>query len=184
MRSLPLLLALLLLPGCALFLPTAPGPGLPQPVAAVDLDRYLGSWFEVARLPAPFQDSGGRRCVDVTASYTRRPDGRIAVLNRCLDANDSFRERSAIAVASVVEGSGNARLRVRFFWPFSADYWVIGLDPDYRWAVVGGPSRRFLWILSRTPNLPEAELSAARAIAAAQGYPVENLMLTPHGARP
>jgi apolipoprotein D and lipocalin family protein len=72
--------------------------------------------------------------------------------------------------AYVVEGSEGARLRVSFFWPFYGDYWVLGLDPDYRWAVVGSPSRRSLWVLSRTPQLPEAELQRALAIAQREGF--------------
>ena len=86
------------------------------------------------------------------ATYTARPDGRIGVLNRCLNALDGDKPREATGQAYAVEGSNNARLRVSFFWPFFGDYWVIGLDPDYRWAVVGEPGRRWLWVLSRTPK--------------------------------
>lgn len=169
---------LLALGGCAFVTPTLPGPGLPRPVAAVDLQRYLGTWHEIARLPAPFQDSGGRRCADVTATYSARPDGRIDVLNRCLDALDGYRDRSATAIATPVAGSGDARLRVRFVWPLSGDYWVIGLDPEYRWALVGVPSRRLLWLLSRTPTLPEADIAAATRIAAEQGFAADRLQRT------
>ncbi len=114
-------------------------------VAEVDLARYAGKWYEVAAFPMFFQ----RQCVgDTTAEYGLRPDGDISVRNRCR-TESGFDEATARAWA--VEGSGNARLKVQFFWPFRADYWVIGLDDGYRWAVVGNPERKYLWILSRTP---------------------------------
>jgi apolipoprotein D and lipocalin family protein len=78
----------------------------------------------------------------------------------------------------VVEGSDNARLKVSFFWPFKSDYWVIGLDPDYRWAVVGNPNRKYLWLLSRTPQLPKPLLDAALASASAQGFDLSQLRYT------
>ncbi|TDG06952.1 hypothetical protein E2C05_31595 [Paracraurococcus ruber] len=161
-----LLAAALLLGACV----SQPDPTTPQPVAAVDVQRYLGTWHEVARLPMWAQDSATVSCEDVTATYTPRPDGRIGVLNRCLNALDGDRPRQAEGQAYAVEGSGNARLRVSFFWPFFGNYWVLGLDPDYRWVVVGEPSRRWLWVLSRTPRLPEAELQTALGIARANGY--------------
>ena len=140
------LLALgLLLAGCA----GTPPADAPRTVAAVDLPRYLGTWYEIARLPNRFQDGGGRACEQVTATYTARPDGRIGVLNRCDDAG---RQRVAAGQAYVVEGSGGARLRVSFFWPFYGDYWVLGLDPDYRWAVVGAPDRKYLWASVAPPG--------------------------------
>jgi apolipoprotein D and lipocalin family protein len=169
----PLILALLLLAGCA-----APEGPPPRTVAAVDLQRYLGTWYEVARLPMWAQDRAGVRCEDVTATYTARPDGRIGVLNRCLNALDGDAPRSATATAYAVAGSGNAKLRVSFFWPFFGDYWVLGLDPDYRWAVVGEPSRRWLWILSRTPGLAPAELERAKAAAREAGYDLGPLQMT------
>ena len=166
------LLALGLLPaGCA----GTPPADAPRTVAAVDLPRYLGTWYEIARLPNRFQDGGGRACEQVTATYTARPDGRIGVLNRCDDAG---RPRVAAGQAYVVEGSGGARLRVSFFWPFYGDYWVVGLDPDYRWAVVGDPDRKYLWILSRRPAMPPADYAAAVGIARAQGFAVEALRPT------
>lgn len=172
MRGICLALALLLA-GCA-----ADGRPPPATVAQVEVRRYLGTWYEVARLPMWAQDRSGVRCEDVTATYTARPDGRIGVLNQCLNALDNDAPRSATAVAYAVEGSGNAKLRVSFFWPFFGNYWVLGLDPDYRWAVVGEPSRRWLWILSRTPSLPEAELERAKAVAREAGYDLAPLQLT------
>ncbi len=147
-----------------------------QTVPAVDLARYVGKWYEVAAFPMFFQ----RNCVgDTTAEYALRPDGDISVVNRCR-TEDGFDEATARAWA--VEGSGNARLKVSFFWPFRADYWVIGLDSGYRWAVVGNPERKYLWILSRTPKLPQDQLESALASARAQGFDLAQLRYTKHGA--
>lgn len=165
------LIALLLLAGCAV---PQPGPQTPATVATVDLPRYLGTWHEVARLPMWAQDRAGISCIRTTATYTLREDGRIGVLNRCTNALDGA-ERAATGQAYAVEGSQGARLRVSFFWPFFGDYWVLGLDPDYRWAVIGDPRRRYLWILSRTPALPAADQAAAEAVALAAGYDLSAL---------
>lgn len=143
-----------------------------QTVAAVELERYLGKWYEIARFPMFFQ----RNCVgDVTADYSLREDGRIRVLNRCR-TDKGFDE--AEGTARVVEDSGGAKLRVSFFWPFSGDYWIIGLAPDYRWAVVGDPERKYLWILSRTPVMPLDVLEKARQAARDQGYDLGGLRYT------
>lgn len=168
------LLALLLLSACA----TEPGPGTPATVGQVDLARYAGTWFEVARFPTSFQDSARVRCEGVSATYTQRPDGRIAVVNRCRNALAGGAERAAEGVARSV-APGNDRLRVSFFWPFFGDYWVIGLDPDYRWAVVGSPGRDYLWILSRSPEMAPADYAAAVEIARREGFDVARIRRTP-----
>lgn len=143
-------------------------------VAAVDLGRYAGRWYEIASFPMFFQ----RQCVgDTTAHYALDSDGRVAVTNRCR-TESGFDE--ATGNATVVEGSANGRLRVSFFWPFRADYWVIGLDPEYRWAVVGNPNRKYLWVLSRTPQLAQPLLDAALASATQQGYDLQQLKYTQH----
>ena len=174
------LLAALLLGGCVTSQPAGPPV---QTVAAVDLNRYLGTWYEIARLPNSFQDGRGRNCTETTASYALRPDGQVAVTNRCIDAGDGNREAVATATAYAVEGSNNARLRVTFFWPFYGDYWVIGLDPEYRWAVVGTPGRNFLWVLSRTPQMAPGDYAEAVGIAAAQAFDVARLQPTPQPMR-
>ena len=168
-----LLAALLLLGACA----TRPEGPPPATVAAVDLARYAGTWFEIARFPNSFQDGGGRACTHTTAQYTPRPDGTVGVINRCRDAQGAAVEATASAYA--VEGTGNSKLRVTFFWPFYGDYWVIGLDPAYRWAVVGAPGRNYLWVLSRTPSMAPADYAEAVGIAAAQGFTVSRLRPTP-----
>ena len=143
-------------------------------VPHVDLDRYLGTWYEIAHLPMFFQ----RHCVgDTTAQYGLREDGRISVLNRCRTAKGW---QEAIGRAKVMPGTGNAKLKVTFFWPFSGDYWIIGLDPEYRWALVGNPSRKYLWLLARTPSLSPDQLDMARQVALTQGYNLTGLLMTSH----
>lgn len=141
-------------------------------VAQIDLNRYIGKWYEIAAFPMYFQ----RNCVaDTTAEYTLRPDGELTVDNRCRTESGIDQ---AVGRAWAVDGAGAGQLKVSFFWPFRSDYWVIGLDPDYRWAVVGNPNRKYLWILSRTPQLPAAELERARQAASAQGYDLAQLKIT------
>lgn len=147
---------------------TSSGPP-PVTVPAVDIGRYLGRWYEVARLPNPEEDGGGRHCVDVTATYTGRPDGTVDVVNAARDGDSGRRLRVIRGRARAVDPT-NAKLRVTFFHLFGGNYWVLGLDPDYRWALVGTPSRRRLWLLSRTPALDPAAYGRAMAIAATQGY--------------
>lgn len=169
--ALLLILAGLLLPGFAR------ADQAVQSVAQVDLGRYVGLWYEIANFPMFFQ----RKCVgDTTAEYTRRDDGAIAVRNRCR-TEDGFIE--AEGKATVVPATGDGQLRVSFFWPFSSDYWIIGLDADYRWALVGNPNRKYLWLLSRTPQLDETEIQKAREIAVRQGFDLANWRLTPQGRR-
>ena len=156
----------------------APGPVATVP--AVALDRYVGLWFEVARFDNRFQ----RQCAgDVRATYTRRPDGRIEVLNTCRTRDGGT--TLARGEARVVDAATNAKLKVRFapawlsFLPMVwGDYWIIGLDSSYRWAVVGDSSREYLWILSRTPTLDTAAYDQAVAIARAQRFDVRRLMKT------
>jgi apolipoprotein D and lipocalin family protein len=145
------------------------------PVPKVDLARYAGKWFEIAAFPMFFQ----RQCIgDTTAEYRLTPDGEVTVTNRCR-TDDGFDE--ARGTATVVEGGNNARLKVSFLWPFRSDYWVVGLDPDYRWAVVGNPNRSYLWVLSRSAHLSPELLDAALKSAAAQGYELARLRYTRQG---
>ena len=133
-------------------------------VASVDLQRYLGRWYEIARLPNRFE----RKCAsDVEADYRVEPGG-IHVLNRCRTTDGQLYE--ANGHAKVVAGSNNAKLRVSFFWPFYGDYWVLALDPDYSAVLVGEPSREFAWVLARRPDLPEARLTELLARALALGF--------------
>ena len=148
-------------------------------VPFVDLGRYVGDWFEIARYPNRFQ----RSCLgDVRASYARRTDGRIDVVNRCRTADGAI---EAHGVARIVDDRTFARLKVRFapswlsFIPAVwGDYWIIGLADDYSWAVVGSPDREYLWILARTPRLDAPAMAAARGAARGNGFDLERLRPT------
>jgi apolipoprotein D and lipocalin family protein len=172
----------------ALFLTVAGGvpaawaqtPAPPQTVASVDLDRYAGRWYEVARFPNRFQ----KQCTgDVVVEYARREDGRIDVVNRCRTAGGATDEARGIARRAGGDTS-NAKLEVRFapavlsFLPVWGDYWIIALDADYRHAIVGDRKRNYLWFLSRTPSVPDAVMADLKAKAAAQGFDVTRLQPT------
>lgn len=153
-----------------------------RPVAHVDLQRYAGRWFEIAKYPNRFQ----KDCLsDTTAEYAPRPDGRVTVTNRCRQADGSF--KTAVGVARWrEEPPRDATLKVRFapgwlsFIPqVWGDYWILALPDDYRYVVVGEPSRDYLWILSRTPAMSEADYQAALDAAAANGYDTSRLVRTP-----
>jgi len=103
-------------------------------------------------------------------------DGRIRVVNTC---TRGAKPVSIEGVARVVPGSNNTKLKVRFFWPFEGDYWILELDRDYRWAAVGDPSRKYLWILARNPDLEAGQLADIRLKLAAKGYDISRLRRTP-----
>ncbi|NLI45717.1 MAG: lipocalin family protein [Acidobacteria bacterium] len=146
----------------------------PRVVDRVDLTRYAGTWYEIARYPNFFQ----KQCAGgTTATYELRPDGKITVINRCREQDGDTSE--ARGKAWVVDRATNAKLKVQFFWPFSGAYWVIELDPDYRWAVVGHPDRKYLWILSRTPALEPAVYDDILRRIAVQGYDLKPIITTP-----
>ncbi len=154
-------------------------------VADLDLTRYAGTWYEVARLPNRFQEE----CAgDVTATYTLRDDGRIDVLNRCARADGSLDEAQGVARRASASDS-NARLEVRFAPAWLSwlpavwgDYWVLDLDPDYRWALIGEPRRRYLWVLSRSPGVDETTLRRILATAEREGYDLGPLVRTAQSA--
>lgn len=166
-----------LLAGCA-----PPGQGLPplQTVPWVDLQRYAGTWYEIASYRHRFQQG----CVATRATYTLREDGRISVLNECRQRTLDGPSRSVEGTARVVDPQTNARLEVTFFWPFWGDYWIIDLDAGYRWAVVGHPSRRYLWVLSRSRTLDDAVYRAILGRLPGQGYDPARLSRTPQSAEP
>jgi apolipoprotein D and lipocalin family protein len=122
-----------------------------QTVPSVDLNRYLGTWYEIARYPNRFQ----RDCYRSTATYSLREDGDIKVVNACRRDGPDGEEKLVEGKAWVVEETTNAKLRVRFFWPFWGSYWIIDLGKDYEYAVVGHPGRTYLWVLSRTPTIDD-----------------------------
>ena len=139
--------------------------------AFVDLDRYLGRWYEIARLPTRFE----RDMTHVTAEYSRDPDGSIRVVN---SGRKAGKEKTATGRATVTDPATNAKLEVSFFWPFKGNYWVLELDSAYQWALVGEPGREYLWILSRQPRLNPEVVRNLVARARLDGFPVEQLIFT------
>lgn len=146
-----------------------------QTEAHVDLVRYIGRWYEIARFPNSFEEG----CQAVTATYSSNPDGTIKVVNRCRKGALDGPEEASEGTARIVDTATNAKLAVTFFWPFEGDYWVIGLADDYSWAMVGEPSGRYLWLLARTPQIPPDLKAALTAKAKALGYNTDALYWTP-----
>ena len=158
----------------------------PKTVDQVRITRYLGQWYEIARLPNRFERDCAR---DATAHYGL--DGkRIRVVNRCLKADG--KAQVARGHAKIVDHTTNAKLKVTFFWPFYGDYWILGLgspanpqtdaasdtNQPYSWAVVGGPKRKYLWILSRTPALTPPQREEIRKVVEESGYDWSKLLWT------
>ena len=158
----------------------SPAPPL-ETVPDVDLQQYVGLWYEIARYPTPFQDQcfGG-----VTAEYTLRDDGQITVINTCRKGSLDGPVDRIEGVARVVNEETNAELKVRFFLFFEGDYFIIDLDEDYEWAVVGEPSRRLLWILSRTQTMAPAVYEGILYRLPDKGYDPAGLVLTPQPPGP
>jgi apolipoprotein D and lipocalin family protein len=142
-------------------------------VPHVDLKKYLGKWYEIAHLPARFQDG----CMDTTATYTLSDDGSISVLNECRRRGKVKRAKGKAKVADTTSG---AKLKVTFFWPFYGDYWIINLGTDYEYAVVGTPNRKYLWILSRTPQMDDSLFSQLIDSVRSKGFDVTKLIKTSH----
>ena len=142
-------------------------------VPHVELEKYLGKWYEIAHLPARFQDG----CTDTTATYTLSDDGSISVLNEC---QRNGKVKQAKGKAKVVDKDSGAKLKVTFFWPLYGDYWIINLGKDYDYAVVGTPNRKYLWILSRTPRMDDKLFSQLLVFVKSQGFDVSNLIKTSH----
>lgn len=146
-------------------------------VTKVDLQQYLGTWFEICRLPMKWEDETAS---DITASYSLNENGTVKVDNRCIDAEG--KPTQSIGQAEVVDQTG-AKLTVSFLpellrWiPFTkGDYWILKLDPNYRLSLVGDPDRKFLWLLAREPHVSEAEKAEYLAHAEAIGYDLSQLI--------
>ena len=142
-------------------------------VPNVELEKYLGKWYEIAHLPARFQ----KGCTDTTATYTLSEDGNISVLNECIK---NGKVKQAKGKAKVVDKNSGAKLKVTFFWPFYGDYWIIDLGKDYDYAVVGTPNRKYLWILNRTPKMDNKLFSQLLESVKSKGFDVNNLIITSH----
>ncbi len=162
----------------------AQGPDLHPPVETVqfvEIERYMGKWYEIARLPQSFQ----RNCGATQAIYQLRNDGRVNVTNRCQNIKRPGRINEANAIARVVNSQTNAELKVsfvpilRYFNLFSGDYWILELGKGYEFAMVGSPNRKTLWILSRTPTISDSRYQELVNRAKDQGFPVEDLVKSP-----
>jgi len=158
--------------------PEGQGPAVTV-VERVDLERYVGLWYEIAKIPNRFQ----KKCAAVTtAFYSFRDDGKINVVNRCLDSEGKIVRASGIA--KVEDAETGAKLKVSFvrvaglslFW---GDYWIIGLAEDYRYAVVGTPKRDYGWILARQPELGAEDLAEIHDILRRQGYDPDSFVMSP-----
>ncbi len=145
---------------------------VPEPTKPVELSRYLGRWYEIARYEQGFQ----KDCDGVTADYSLRSDGRLSVLNTCRKPDG--RVKRANGVAKIVDPATNAKLKVSFFGPFYGDYWILDHATDYSWSIVGDGSGRYLWLLSRTPVPAADDVDALIARAAALGYDTTMLRRT------
>ena len=167
-----LLITLLFISGCVTMSGNTMKPL--KTVESVNLDNYVGQWYEIARYHHRFQ----KGCVGSKATYTMRDDGKISVVNECFDKSSSGKLRSAKGKAWVVDKQSNAKLKVSFFWPFAGDYWVIDLGENYEYAVVGHPDRKYLWVLSRTPEMDENVYQAILDRLQKQEYDTSKLFRT------
>jgi len=160
---------------------TSAGPvgnkAVPQPVKPVDLDQYTGLWYELGRYENRFE----KDCEGVTAEYRARPDGLIDVINSCHRGSLSGPVKTAHGKAKILSGSDNAKLKVSFFGPFYVgDYWVLDHADDYSWSIVGEPSGRYLWLLSRTAQPHEVVRKTIEARVRALGYDWSLVRMTQH----
>ena len=140
-------------------------------VPHVELEKYLGKWYEIAHLPAKFQEG----CNETTATYTLLKDGSISVLNQAIK---NGKMKQAKGKAKVVDKNSNAKLKVTFFWPFYGDYWIIKLGNNYEYSVVGTPNRKYLWILSRTPQMDDNLYSQIIEYGKSKGFDANKLIKT------
>ncbi len=145
-----------------------------QTVPYVDLNKYAGKWYEIASYPQVFQ----KGCHCTTAEYTVSEKGYVIVENRC--NRDSINGKTSYikGKAFVTKNSGNAKLKVQFFWPFKGNYWIIDLAEDYSYAVVSNPNKKYLWILSRTPQLNNSVYEQIIARLKAKGFDLTKLTIT------
>jgi len=145
-----------------------------QTVPFVDLNRYAGKWYEIASFPQRFQ----KGCHCTTAKYTTTDKGYVIVENRCNKGSVNGKQSYIKGKAFVKKNSGNAKLKVQFFWPFRGKYWIIDLADDYSYAVVSHPNRKYLWILSRTPQMPEEIFREILSRLIEKNFDLSNLKTT------
>ena len=145
-----------------------------QTVPSVELNKYAGKWYEIASYPQTFQ----KGCHCTTAEYTLSDKGYVIVENRCNKDSVNGKQSYIKGKAFVEEGSGNAKLKVQFFWPFRVKYWIIDLADDYSYAVVSHPNKKYLWILSRSPKMEEAVYLEILSRLKAKGFDLSKLQKT------
>ena len=146
-----------------------------ETVAQVDITRYMGTWYEIAKLPNWFE----KDLVGVTANYTLLPNGKVQVVNAGYMNTFDGKRKVAKGKAYVADKTTNAKLKVTFFWPFYGDYWILELGKEYKYAVVGDNSRKYLWILARTPQMDEVQYTEIVARISAKGFDVTKLEKNP-----
>ena len=144
------------------------------PVDQVDLNRYMGDWYEIVSLPQTFTEG----CFCTRAQYSLNDNGTVKVLNTCHKGSIDGKLTKAKGRAKVVNAPANSKLKVSFFWPFYGDYWIVGLKEDYTVAVISNHDGSSFWVLSRKPTLPESDLTWALQIAQDQKIDLTNLKTT------
>ena len=145
-----------------------------ETVPNVDLKKYAGKWYEIASFPQRFQ----KGCNCTTAEYTLTDKDYVIVENRCNRDSINGKESYIKGKAFIVENSGNAKLKVQFFWPFKGKYWIIDLADDYSYAVVGHPNRKYLWILSRTATMNDSTYQAILSRLVEKGFDISKINRT------
>jgi apolipoprotein D and lipocalin family protein len=148
----------------------------PTVTDSIDLQKYSGKWYEIASYPMSFQ----KDCFCVTADYTLTDKEYVKVFNSCRKGSVNGKVKSISGKAFPVKGTNNVKLKVQFFWPFKADYWVIDKADDYSWAVVSGPSRKYLWILSRKPVLQKETWQYITDRLVKNGFDLSKLKIMVH----
>jgi apolipoprotein D and lipocalin family protein len=158
-----------MLMGACAYIPR-PGPvgnrAVPQPAKPVDLTRYMGRWYEQFRYEASFE----RDLDEVTAEYSLNDDGTVKVINSGHKGDDADGFRQSVGKAKVADRSTNAKLKVSFFGPFYGNYWILDHGENYEWSIVGEPSGRYLWVLTREAHPDKALLDSLKARVKALGY--------------
>ncbi len=145
-----------------------------QTVPNVDLNKYAGKWYEIASYPQRFQ----RGCHCTTAEYTLSEKGYVIVENRCNKGSMTGKQSYIKGKAFVVKNSGNAKLKVQFFWPFTGKYWIIDLADDYSYAVVSHPNKKYVWVLSRTSKMEDTVYQQIISRLKAKGFDLLKLQKT------
>ncbi len=138
-----------------------------------DLDKYLGTWYELARYPHSFE----KNLQGVTANYSIRDDGKVKVLNQGYEGSLDGKKSVAVGKAKLAESGMSGHLKVSFFWIFYGDYFIMEMSPDYQWALVGSKSDKFLWILSRTPKMEAKQFESIKQMAVDRGYDLSKLQI-------